>query len=302
MIPTSTDVSIQVKDRIPADSDAVDVFALEGGERAGESDALRESERRAVRRLFDAGVARGKAREVVFDVVDGEAERGKFRRVIVAGLGKAEKATAESVRQAAGAVVKALRKHRLFRAAVVPPAPAAGVTVSAEAAAQAAVVGMLLAAFDYEEYKGAARKKKEAEDDAPKRRLDVTVVASGDDARTIRAAVERGRIIADGQNFARTIASRPGNDVNPPELARVAQRLAREVGLDCRVLDEKQMQRMGMGGILAVGSGSIYAPPRMIVLTHRPGRIKGARARAKAGRGQAPLLVVGKAITFDTGG
>src|SRR5687768_9922942 len=136
MIPTSTDVSIQVKDRVPADVDAVVVFALEGGEGAGESEALRESERRAVRRLFDAGVARGKAREVLLDVVDGEGGRGKFRRVIVAGLGKAEKATQESVRQAAGAVVNALRKHRLFRPALLPPAPAAGVTVSAEAAAE----------------------------------------------------------------------------------------------------------------------------------------------------------------------
>jgi leucyl aminopeptidase len=130
-------------------------------------------------------------------------------------------------------------------------------------------------------------------------------------------------VAAEGQNFARTIASRPGNDINPPSLARVAQELAREVGLGVRVLDEKQMAKLGMGGILAVGAGSIATPPRMIVLEWLPGRGGGGgKARmedrgsrmAKGGkRGSAspssilnspssPLLIVGKAITFDTGG
>ena len=100
----------------------------------------------------------------------------------------------------------------------------------------------------------------------------------------------------------RTIAHRPGNDINPPALAKVAQELAKEVGLECRILDEKQLAKLGMGGILAVGSGSSATPPRMIVLNYRPGGVKAARARAKAGPKQAPLLLVGKAITFDTGG
>src|SRR6187455_3114163 len=62
------------------------------------------------------------------------------------------------------------------------------------------------------------------------------------------------------------------------------------------------MERLGMGGILAVGAGSSHTPPRMIVLQHRPGGIRGARQRAKDGARDRPLLVVGKAITFDTGG
>ena len=89
--------------------------------------------------------------------------------------------------------------------------------------------------------------------------------------------------------------------INPPALAKEAQKLAKEVGLDCRVLDEKQMAKLGMGGILAVGSGSA-TPPRMIVLQHRPGGIKASRARAKANKKMPVLLVVGKSITFDTGG
>ena len=292
MIPTSTDVSIQVKDKTPANADAVVVFATEGGgEEAARSAALSREESAAVRRLFASGVARGRAKEVVFDVV--ETGKRKFRRVIVAGLGKAEKVTTESVRQAAGAVTRALRKHRLTRVAVIPPGEG---VLDPAVAADAVVTGILLSAFDYQEYKGAAAKKKDEDPDAgdEPRALDVTIVAG--DSREVRGAVERARIVAEAQNFARTIASRPGNDINPPTLAKVAQQVAREVGLAVRVLDERQMAKLGMGGILAVGAGSIATPPRMIVLEHRPKT--GSRKTPNA----SPLLVVGKAITFDTGG
>src|SRR5208282_2671234 len=84
---------------------------------------------------------------------------------------------------------------------------------------------------------------------------------------------------------------RPGNDVNPPMLAKLARQLARDTGLACRILDEKELARQGLGGILAVGSGSA-APPRLIVLEYRP----------QSRRSAAPLLVVGKGITFDSGG
>jgi leucyl aminopeptidase len=130
----------------------------------------------------------------------------------------------------------------------------------------------------------------------------VTLTLVGADGAAIKRGAQRGRIIADGQNFARTIASRPGNDINPPTLAAAAKQLAKETGLGLRVLDEKQMAKLGMGGILAVGRASA-TPPRMIVLEHRVAG--GGSKGAKKGRGAAasvPLLVVGKSITFDTGG
>jgi leucyl aminopeptidase len=297
MIPTSTDVTILVSPRTPGDAEAVVVFLTDDTKDVPEMPGISAAERAAIRRLFASGVARGRAKEVVFDAV--EIGKGKFRRVIVAGLGKPEKVTAESIRQSAGAVTRALRKHRLTRAAVVPPMLGA---VEPTVGADAVVTGMLLSSFDYREYKGtAARKKDEDANDKP-RRLELTIVG---DARALRATVDRARVIAEGQNFARTIASRPGNDINPPTLAKVAQDLARAVGLDVRVLDEKQMAKLGMGGILAVGAGSIATPPRMIVLEHLP---KGSGVRRQgsgkkvASAAQTPLLVVGKAITFDTGG
>ena len=331
MIPTSTDVSIEVSDRVPTDAEAVVVFVTEGSAPPDAPPGLSEDEAAAVGRLFASGAARGKPREVVFDIVEaggggaGAASAGavkaKFRRVIVAGMGKPEKATAESIRQAAGAVTRALRKHRLTRSAVVPPFLKA---VNPAVGADAVVTGMLLAAFEYREYKGAARKQDDEGGGGTgavnkPRRLEVTVVG---DAKALREPVERARVVAEGQNFARTIASRPGNDINPPTLAKVAEELAGEVGLGVRVLDERQMAKLGMGGILAVGSGSIATPPRLIVLEWLPGR-GGGKAKAEVGASKpakvgkrasgssssallnspsAPLLVVGKAITFDTGG
>src|SRR5205814_7487653 len=110
-----------------------------------------------------------------------------------------------------------------------------------------------------------------------------------------KQALARARIVCDGQNLARTIASRPGNEINPLSLAKVAQAIAREVGLGCRVLDEKELKRLGMGGLLAVGSGSPN-PPRLIALEHKGPVKKGMGAFSR------PLLVIGKSITFDTGG
>jgi leucyl aminopeptidase len=288
MIPTSTQVSVEVGRAVPVAAQAVVVFAAEkakGGRPAGAVELLGKVEGLAAARLLSAGLAKGKAREIATDVV--ELPGGKHRQVIVAGLGAAEKLTAEMMRQAAGAVARAVRKQGAKDVAVLLPL-GSGAAVSDEAVVEAVVSGILLASFNYEEYKGTGSRK----DEVNGGELRVTLVAPAERVKSLRPAMERARIIADGQNFARTIASRPGNDVNPPSLAKVVQQSARELGLTCRVLDEKQMQRLGMGGILAVGGGSAH-PPRMIVLENKP-------ARGKSAKGT--VLVVGKALTFDAGG
>ena len=293
MIPTSTDVSVEVKGRLTVGMEAVAVFVPEGGSDAGDSGKLlAEDERQAVSRLLASGVSRGKAREIHFDLIHEpgteKPSTDDFRRVLVAGLGKRDKVNTESIRQAAGALARACRKHRISDVAGIVPTLDG---VDAAAAAEALVTGFLLASFHYVEYKGTGRAGND-EEEKPQR-VTLTIIAS--DAAAAKRGAARARIIADGQNFARTIASRPGNNINPPTLAKVAQQLAKEVGLTCRVLDEKQMAKLGMGGILAVGSASA-TPPRMIVLEHRLATRDGKRSK------RPPLLVIGKAITFDTGG
>src|SRR5436305_1802311 len=109
MVPTSTAVDIVSRAAVPANSQAVVVFVAEGADASAVGSALGETERTALRMLISSKVARGKAREAVVDVV--EIGGGKFRRLIVAGLGKPDKITGESFRQAGGAALKALRKQ-----------------------------------------------------------------------------------------------------------------------------------------------------------------------------------------------
>ncbi len=104
--------------------------------------------------------------------------------------------------------------------------------------------------------------------------------------------LERGRIIAEAQNFARDLANEPSNRLTPRMLADRAAAMAKEAGLGCDILDEKRIADLKMGALLSVAQGSIE-PPRVMVLTYTP-------PLAKPG---APVIgLVGKAVTFDTGG
>jgi leucyl aminopeptidase len=288
MLPTNNDVTVSAKSKLPGDSEAAIVFISE--EKAIEpawDKILGSAAVRSIKRLFDSDAASGKAREIRFDLLEG---RGKLKRIYVAGLGDVKKITAEIVRQSAGSLAKALKKHGITRAAIVLPR---GKGVSAADGAAAVAEGIFLAGFDYREYLGTASKSKEAKKDKKPKSLSVVFVEPGESFAAVKSAVDRARMICEGQNFARTIASRPGNNINPPTLAAEAKLLARETGLGITVFDEKALRRLKMGGILAVGEGSIYAPPRLIVLEHKPKNIA---------KNRKPILVVGKAITFDTGG
>ena len=307
MVPPSTRASVQVAKSAPAGADAAVVFVHKQTKPGSAYPSLPQQEREALDRLLSSGMVRGKSNDVTVQLLDGP----RPRRLIVIGLGDRKQFSIECLREAGAALAKAAKKNRLKSMAVFPPdipgmlpaLPAAPTQVDAPIGGIAAMAeGILIGSFDYQEYRGAVR---QSADESPGP-FTVTLVVGAERQRAIDAAVERARNIAEGQNFARTIASRPGNNINPPALAKVAQELAREVGLDCRVLDEREMKRLGMGGILAVGSGSINTPPRMIVLRYHGADATAQRSAKKRGRSQIanshPLLVVGKSITFDSGG
>ena len=277
MIPTSTNVQVKTSEKIGTQA-AIAVMVVEGAELSQGAVRLLDSElRRALWRLLDAELSKGKSREVVADLVG----HGKLiRRLLVAGLGDVKKLSVNAVRDAGGAIAKYARQNQLRSVAiVVPELP----SMSAQDAAGAAVEGFLLASFRYREYRGTAKKNG----------TDEPVMLTMVSATNVSSAIRRAMVVAEAQNFARTIASRPGNDINPVTLAAVAQKMSRSVGLGCRVLDEKQLAKLKMGGLLAVGGGSITTPPRLIVLEHKPKITR---------KGTRPVLLIGKAITFDTGG
>ncbi len=113
---------------------------------------------------------------------------------------------------------------------------------------------------------------------------------AGKDARPAAAALAQGAAIAQGMDLARELGNLPANICTPSYLAQQARKLAKEFGLKCEVLDRARMERLGMGSLLSVARGS-HQPPRFIVLQYQGGKA-----------GTKPVVLVGKGITFDTGG
>src|SRR5205085_6775144 len=148
---------------------------------------------------------------------------------------------------------------------------------------QAVAEGLTLAAFDSGVYKTFGHDAFEIRDLA-------VVVKSG--ARSAAMApVERGRVIGEWCNVARRLDNEPGNALTTTVFADRLAEIAGGDGLTVRVLDEKELAKLGMGMLLGVGQGS-HNPPRMVVIRHEP-----------SGAATSPVLgLVGKGITFDTGG
>jgi leucyl aminopeptidase len=151
----------------------------------------------------------------------------------------------------------------------------------AEAAVKAIVEGALVGNFDPDTYKS-DRKDQAVES--------VTVVASGNQ-KALQQAVDEGRIIGESQNFTRELVNEPSNRMTPTILAQRAQEMSKEVGLKCEVHGADKIKELKMGAFWGVAQGS-DEPPALIVMRYEP-----------AGAPEKPVLgLIGKGITFDTGG
>jgi leucyl aminopeptidase len=235
--------------------------------------------------VLESGDFRGKAGQTLCLYPDGGFPS---RRVLLVGLGDEAAIDHEALRGAAGTAVSHAASRRAGRVALVVPTSR---RVRPAAAARALAEGAVLGGYRFETYRKNG-------DDAPGEVASlVLLLERPGELREARAAARDGVTLAECQNVARDLSNEPANALPPAELARRSQRVAREVGLACHVLGVPEMRRLGMGAILAVGQGSVH-PPRLIVLEHRPGR---ARAAGRKG-GPAPVCVVGKGITFDSGG
>jgi leucyl aminopeptidase len=201
----------------------------------------------------------------------------KAKRLLIVGAGKQEKFGILELRRLAGAALRYLKARSVKRIALLLAAPSQGAD-----AVQAAAEGMLLGEFNGDKYKS-EKKNGKGIDHAS------LLGAAGDG---LAEALERGRIIADSQNWARDVANEPSNHLTPSMLAERATEMAHSAGLEIDVLDEKRIADLKMGALLGVARGSAE-PPRLMVVTYTPPEVKPG----------APVLgLVGKAITFDTGG
>lgn len=191
---------------------------------------------------------------------------------LLVGLGERSALNAQTLRSAAGAAVMFLKRTGRTRAVF-------NLDDWPEFTA-AAIEGATLADYRFEMFKSAKTPRMAA--------LAIQVLA--EDLGAARRAVSRAQLTAEATNTAREVGNLPGNLLYPETLASRAVKLARETGLRSRVLGERELVAGKFGGLLAVGRGSDRGP-RLIILDHRGGP-----------KDQAPIALVGKAVTFDTGG
>jgi leucyl aminopeptidase len=203
----------------------------------------------------------------------------KAARALLVGVGPRAQFTADRLRRAAAAGGLAARERGITNIALIHRG---STNVAPEQAAQLLAEGAVLASFDGASYKTT---------DTRRVWLTSVQVRVGAQSSAIEAAIERGRVLGECTNVARTLANEPSNRLTPRTFAERAQGIAKEAGLSVEILDDTRITELKMGLLLGVARGSAE-PPRVVVLRYEP---------KKAVKG--PVLgLVGKGITFDTGG
>ncbi len=215
------------------------------------------------------------AAESVAVIDDGE------RATVLVGLGSAAGLCTDQLRRAGAAAARTVSRYR--RVAVQWPEVSG---LDDAVAAGAIAEGVLIGSYSFDEFRSASE---------PRRPLTVTLVRDVDAAelRALKAQVERAAVIADAVAFARDLVNTPGGDLTPEVFADRAADRARAAGLEVEVLDADAIRDAELGGLLAVNRGSIH-PPRFVVLRYTPDESLDPTGDT--------LALVGKGITFDSGG
>ena len=248
-------------------ADALCVFATESPARLYGTAGIDAELVRAAKRAAADGCA--KAGSVA--VID-TFGRIRATRLVVAGMGKKQLLGADSLRDAAGNAAR--RAHSLAAGRIAFAVPAGVAASEADAAGQIAE-GARLSLYTFERRRSPRKDR-------------VTSVAVLGRTPAVSAAVRRAAAIAEAVVLARDAANMPPNECTPAALARMARALGKKVS--CRVMAKPELARRGFGGISAVG-GASHNEPRLIITEYRG-----------AARSRRPILLVGKAVTFDTGG
>ena len=194
------------------------------------------------------------------------------RRLALVGGGKRAAFDSAALRKAAGSTVRSLKQKGVKTLA----------WWLASADAEAVVEGVALGNFEPDVYKTSSDAKS----------LEALHIVSAANGAALEQAVERGKILAAAQNFTRDVANEPANQLTPTRMAERAREMAAANGLECEVLDQDRMRQLGMGSLLGVAQGSAE-PPALIIVRYKP---------ATPSKSQDHLGLVGKGVTFDTGG
>src|SRR6266404_2575860 len=262
---------------VDAQALAVAVFK---DEKAGEGllKTLDEATGGLISRVIQTEEFAAKPGETAYFLLSGKGL--KAGRLLLIGCGERDAYQAAQISRMAGTASRFLRSKNAKSIAIAPRADG-----DVGKVAQTAMVGAIMGLFEPDKYRTKDKEERELEQ--------IAVVIEGGDKKALKRGADRGRIIGEAANFTRDLANEPGGYLTPTILAARAQKVAKQFGLGIDVLDQRQMEKLGMGSLLGVSRGS-DEPPKLIVMKYEP---------RKPGRKQKGLLaLVGKGITFDSGG
>jgi len=274
------EIKVIVGDIAKTEADAIVVNFFEETERLdGDIAAVDKALEGAISQLISQGEIKGKLNEIT--IIHG---LGKLPapRVVVAGLGKKQELSQDKVRGAVAETCRLLRQKGVDSIATI--AQGAGMAgISLESATQAVTEGALLGVYSFRRHM-----TKEAEYGEIKQ---LTIVGADETKlSTLERGCYKGRVLAEATNLARDMVNEPANYMTPNHMAEMAKKLAETYGLEFSVLEREQMQELGMGALLGVTQGS-RQPPKFVILHYKGGDST-----------QIDVALVGKGITFDSGG
>lgn len=266
-------------------ADLVTVFLFEDADLMKRQSASLSQLVSSVKTVFDAGDFKGKDNEiaVIYD-------RGlSSKRLMMVGLGAKKNCSLEKLRRAAARAARKAESLRVLRIAMQLPdleIVRQSVGEPVQDIAQAMAEGAALALYKYDKYITV----KEGKDEGTKIKEIAFLHEGNAEAVSLRRGVETARVLVEATYFARDLANAPGIEIYPQTLAAAATKSAAKHGFKAKVLGKKEIQKLNMGGLLAVNRGSAR-PPRFIILEYNSGR-----------KDFDTVVLVGKGITFDSGG
>ncbi len=234
----------------------------------------------ALSKLVQSKEFEGKANEVLLYHTQ---DKVPAKRVVLVGLGKKSEVTLETIRQAMGSAAKRVRQAKVGSFAVVLPTVKPN-RMSWVEVAQAMVEGAILGSYQFTVYRSEAAS---GQDVAEMRIL----AQQKDQLRQVTEGIRRGIATAEATVFVRDLCNHPSNVLTPTRVADEAKTIAKTEGIAIKILEQKEMEQLGMGALLGVSRGS-QEPPKFIILEYNGTKKKDER----------PVVLVGKTITFDTGG
>ena len=197
------------------------------------------------------------------------------QRILLAGLGKKENMTKDTIRTITGKIAqKALECNLRKIAIIVPP----GFIYDQTSSVSQIVEGFKMSIYKFDKFKS----------EKTNSLLDLTII--GSKSNKISQTIKKSGVIADAAIFTKSIANLPPNECTPNTLANFAKIISKNNKMKCNIISKLELKKKGFGGITAVGQGS-KNEPKLIILEHNGGPRK-----------EKPIVLVGKAVTFDTGG